>query len=88
MPQVVLFLDGHMVRQRGMAAPRRASDIRHWIRMCQRTFASDLTAANRAVHDLRQVHFVQRVEPEEIRLNFPDFNIGFVIKRQEDALAR
>lgn len=82
MAKAVLFLNGEMIRQRGMSAPKRAT-LGHWVRRLQKTFATDLLGAGIAPSN---VIVKSLIDDREIRVSLQGGE-AYYVDRTADALA-
>lgn len=84
MPKAVLFINGEMVRQRGIPAPRRHS-LTNWQKHLCKSFERDLkefAGLRLAICEPLKV----MVSEEEIRMSLPG-GVAFLVDRVQDALA-
>lgn len=83
MAQAILFINGEMIRQRGVAAPKKAT-LDRWLKALEKTFTNDLEAAG--LGGRLELH-KGSVEPHELRLSCRN-GAAFLVNREQDAMAR
>lgn len=75
MPQVVLFIDGEKIAQKGMLAPKKAHKIEHWRRDCLRLFEHNLK--QNSIDPAKLVLDDEKVETTSIRLGYIVTRFGY-----------
>lgn len=85
MAQVVLFIDGERIMQRGMMAPKRNRSVRDWLKDAQQLFYKELTNLAGPTATLTIVCFEHRITETHIRIQYcgdAGKEVGLVIDRQ------